>query len=55
MLSYNHFIFRLYNGKTAENELKNIATDQHTFGHDLVKHNLVIFRNGESALKVHIY
>ncbi|XP_063619021.1 intraflagellar transport protein 56 [Cydia splendana] len=45
-------LFRLYNGKAAENELKQIASEQHTFGQDLVKHNLVVFRNGEGALKV---
>ncbi|KAL0841000.1 hypothetical protein ABMA28_014777 [Loxostege sticticalis] len=45
-------LFRLYNGKAAETELKQISSDQHTFGQDLVKHNLVVFRNGEGALKV---
>ncbi|CAK1547012.1 unnamed protein product [Leptosia nina] len=45
-------LFRLYNGKSAESELKQISTEQHTFGQDLVKHNLVVFRNGEGALKV---
>ncbi|XP_022916832.1 intraflagellar transport protein 56 isoform X2 [Onthophagus taurus] len=48
----NHF--RLYNGQAAESELKTI-TDQSTnvgFGHDLVKHNLVVFRNGEGAMQV---
>ncbi|CAH0719555.1 unnamed protein product, partial [Brenthis ino] len=45
-------LFRLYNGKAAENELKQISSDQHTFGQDLVKHNLVVFKNGEGALKV---
>ncbi|KAG7302989.1 hypothetical protein JYU34_012995 [Plutella xylostella] len=45
-------LFRLYNGKAAEAELKQISSDQHTFGQDLVKHNLVVFRNGEGALKV---
>ncbi|CAB3223789.1 unnamed protein product [Arctia plantaginis] len=45
-------LFKLYNGKAAENELKQISSDQHTFGQDLVKHNLVVFRNGEGALKV---
>lgn len=46
------FPCRLYNGKAAENELKQMTSDQHTFGQDLVKHNLVVFRNGEGALKV---
>ncbi|XP_038212035.1 intraflagellar transport protein 56 [Zerene cesonia] len=45
-------LFRLYNGKSAEAELKQISSDQHTFGQDLVKHNLVVFRNGEGALKI---
>ncbi|CAF4923359.1 unnamed protein product [Pieris macdunnoughi] len=45
-------LFRLYNGKSAETELKQILSEQHTFGQDLVKHNLVVFRNGEGALKV---
>lgn len=45
-------MFRLYNGKAAENELKQISSDQHTFGQDLVKHNRVVFKNGEGALKV---
>ncbi|XP_041978697.1 intraflagellar transport protein 56 isoform X2 [Aricia agestis] len=45
-------LFKLYNGKSAENELKQISSDQHTFGQDLVKHNLVVFKNGEGALKV---
>ncbi|XP_072932176.1 intraflagellar transport protein 56 isoform X2 [Epargyreus clarus] len=45
-------LFRLYNGKAAESELKQISSEQHTFGQDLVKHNLVVFRNGEGALKV---
>ncbi|RVE48083.1 hypothetical protein evm_007270 [Chilo suppressalis] len=45
-------LFRLYNGKAAETELKQISSEQHTFGQDLVKHNLVVFRNGEGALKL---
>ncbi|XP_061377263.1 intraflagellar transport protein 56 isoform X2 [Danaus plexippus] len=45
-------LFKLYNGKAAENELKQISSEQHTFGQDLVKHNLVVFKNGEGALKV---
>jgi len=48
----NHF--RLYNGKAAEAELK--ALQEHTSGNwmdnDLVRHNLVVFRNGENALQV---
>lgn len=34
--------------------MKQITTDQDSFGNDLVKHNLVVFRNGEGALKVRI-
>jgi intraflagellar transport protein 56 len=47
----NHF--RLYNGKAAEGELK-ILTDQgvNLNDNDLIKHNLVVFSNGDSALKV---
>jgi len=49
----NHF--KLYNGKAAEGELKqltDLAHSRFTFGEDLVKHNLVVFRNGENALQV---
>ena len=46
---------RLYNGKAAEQELKSLqdqTTSSFTFGKDLIKHNLVVFRNGEGALQV---
>ncbi|XP_013785950.1 intraflagellar transport protein 56-like, partial [Limulus polyphemus] len=49
----NHF--RLYNGKAAEAELKNLqdmASPSFTFARDLIKHNLVVFRGGEGALQV---
>ncbi|XP_022095489.1 intraflagellar transport protein 56-like isoform X4 [Acanthaster planci] len=49
----NHF--RLYNGKAAEAELKNLqdlASPSFTFAQDLIKHNLVVFRGGEGALQV---
>lgn len=49
----NHF--RLYNGKAAEAELKNLqdmASASFTFAQDLIKHNLVVFRGGEGALQV---
>ncbi|KAJ8037008.1 Intraflagellar transport protein 56 [Holothuria leucospilota] len=49
----NHF--RLYNGKAAEAELKNLqdlASPSFTFAQDLIKHNLVVFKAGESALQV---
>lgn len=42
--------FRLANGRAAEIELKNLNGIQ--FGADLIKHNLVVFRNGEGALHV---
>jgi intraflagellar transport protein 56 len=47
----NHF--RLYNGKAAEGELK-VLTDQGVSlnDNDLVRHNLVVFCNGDNALKV---
>ncbi|KAI8121748.1 intraflagellar transport protein 56 [Lucilia cuprina] len=43
--------FRLFNGRVAEQEIKNIV-DNGTFGADLIKHNLVVFRNGEGALQI---
>ncbi|XP_039256430.2 intraflagellar transport protein 56-like isoform X1 [Styela clava] len=48
----NHF--RLYNGKAAETELKNLqemASSSFTFASELIKHNLVVFRGGEGALQ----
>lgn len=46
--SCNHF--RLANGRAAEIELKN--SNEIQFGGDLIKHNLVVFRNGEGALHI---
>jgi intraflagellar transport protein 56 len=50
----NHY--KLYDGKAAETELKVmmdlLSTSSHNFENDLVKHNLVVFRNGENALQV---
>ncbi|XP_037892125.1 intraflagellar transport protein 56 [Glossina fuscipes] len=43
--------FRLFSGRVAEQEIKNIS-DNGTFGADLIRHNLVVFRNGEGALQV---
>lgn len=43
--------FRLFNGRAAEQEIKNLA-DSGTFGADLIKHNLAVFRNGEGALQI---
>lgn len=49
----NHY--RLYNGQAAETELK-VLIDLHRATYnietDIVKHNLVVFRNGEDALQV---
>lgn len=48
--------FRLYNGTTAESELSTIVEQSSNvgFGHDLLKHNMVVFRNGEGAVQVGI-
>lgn len=48
----NHF--RLYNGAAAESEIRGIVEQSANagFGHDLVKHNLVVFRGGEGAMQV---
>ena len=49
----NHF--RLYNGKAAEAELKALkdaSSPNFTFGEDLIKHNMVVFKSGEGALQV---
>lgn len=40
------------NGRAAEIELKNLISTDGIFGADLIKHNLVVFRNGEGALHV---
>lgn len=44
--------FKLANGRAAEVELRNLINTDDIFGADLIKHNLVVFRNGESALHV---
>ena len=50
----NHY--KLYDGKAAEAELKPILDSLHssspssTIEHDLLRHNLVVFRNGDNAL-----
>ena len=48
----NHF--RLYNGKAAEAELKPLKdlTDSNYGDNDLIRHNIVVFRNGENAMSV---
>lgn len=47
--------YKLYSGKTAETDIK-ILTDQtssnSSFGHDLIKHNVIVFKGGEEALQV---
>lgn len=42
--------FRLFDGRTAEVFIKNLHNNG-TFGSDLVKHNMVVFRMGEGALQ----
>lgn len=48
--------YQLYNGKAAESELKVLqqaSSSGNLFEeHDLLQHNLVVFRNGENALQV---
>lgn len=48
----NHF--KLFNGKAAEADIKTLLEDptQPPFSEDLIKHNLVVFRNGEGALQI---
>ncbi|CCW59760.1 unnamed protein product [Phytomonas sp. EM1] len=49
----NHY--RLFNGKSAESELKTLIDLYHSMYNvesDIIKHNLVVFRDGESALQV---
>jgi intraflagellar transport protein 56 len=47
----NHF--RLYNGKAAEAELKVLADKGIALqSNELIRHNLVVFSNGEQALQV---
>lgn len=44
--------FRLSNGRSAESELKSLIHTDRIFGADLIKHNMVVFRNGEGALHI---
>jgi len=47
----NHY--KLYNGKAGEGELKVVLDQLGSPGDNVIlKHNLVVFRNGENALKV---
>lgn len=44
---------RLYNGKAGETDLKVLQDKGYNIlDNDLIKHNLVVFRNGENALQV---
>jgi intraflagellar transport protein 56 len=43
--------FRMFNGQAAEQDIKHLL-DTGVFGIDLIRHNLVVFRNGEGALQV---
>ncbi|XP_022162049.1 intraflagellar transport protein 56 isoform X2 [Myzus persicae] len=48
-------LYKLYDGKAAESELKNIIARRSStfkFCEDLIKHNMVVFREGEGALQV---
>lgn len=47
--------YRLYNGSAAETELRNLIEafpPNFTYAKDLIRHNLVVFRNGEGAFQV---
>lgn len=45
--------FRMFNGQAAEQDIKHILdTGVDRFGIDLIRHNLVVFRNGEGALQI---
>ncbi|XP_027838201.1 intraflagellar transport protein 56 isoform X4 [Aphis gossypii] len=48
-------LYKLYDGKAAESELKNLIARRSStfkFCEDLIKHNMVVFREGEGALQV---
>lgn len=44
--------FRMFNGQAAEQDIKHLLDHGERFGIDLIRHNLVVFRNGEGALQV---
>ncbi|XP_032665164.1 intraflagellar transport protein 56 isoform X1 [Odontomachus brunneus] len=49
----NHF--RLYDGNAAQSEMKQLIekiSSSFSFGHDLIRHNTVVFRGGENALQI---
>lgn len=43
--------FRLFNGRVAEQDIRNMI-DSGTFGAELLKHNAVVFSGGEGALNI---
>lgn len=43
--------FRMFNGQAAEQDIKHLL-ETGVFGLDLIRHNLVVFRNGEGANQV---
>ncbi|EZA49567.1 Tetratricopeptide repeat protein [Ooceraea biroi] len=49
----NHF--RLYDGNAAQTEMKQLIekiSSSFSSGHDLIRHNTVVFKNGENALQI---
>lgn len=44
--------FRMFNGAAAEQDIKHLLDGTDQFGIDLIRHNLVVFRNGEGALQI---
>ncbi len=45
--------FRLYNGKQAAGELKPLTDAGHALSeNDLIRHNMVVFKDGANALQV---
>ncbi|XP_014484026.1 PREDICTED: intraflagellar transport protein 56 [Dinoponera quadriceps] len=49
----NHF--RLYDGNAAQSEMKQLIekiSSSFSFGHDLIRHNTVVFKGGENALQI---
>ncbi|CAK9817123.1 Intraflagellar transport protein 56 [Anthophora quadrimaculata] len=47
----NHF--RLYNGTAAQNEMKQLIDKiSSSFNYDLIRHNTIVFKDGEGALQI---
>lgn len=44
--------FKLANGRAADAELKTLIANDGNFGADLIRHNVVVFRNGGNALQI---